>query len=103
VQLIRGGREPALRARGLLPALAVCEQLGYIPSGRAVRLRAAYRFLRRLENRVQMFGRCLDLVRGLGIDGDSKPTMAHLELVSAAARTTIVPADLEAGLHGSQG
>ena len=56
VQLIRGGREPALRARGLLPALAACEQLGFIPSGRAVRLRAAYRFLRRLENRVQMFG-----------------------------------------------
>ncbi|HKE48792.1 MAG TPA: bifunctional [glutamate--ammonia ligase]-adenylyl-L-tyrosine phosphorylase/[glutamate--ammonia-ligase] adenylyltransferase, partial [Rhodanobacteraceae bacterium] len=56
VQLIRGGREPALRARGLLPALAACEQLGFIPSGRAVKLRAAYRFLRRLENRVQMFG-----------------------------------------------
>jgi glutamate-ammonia-ligase adenylyltransferase len=56
VQLIRGGREPALRARGLLPALAACEQLGYIPSQRAVKLRAAYRFLRRLENRVQMFG-----------------------------------------------
>jgi len=56
VQLIRGGREPALRARGLLPALAACEQLGFIPSGRASKLRAAYRFLRRLENRVQMFG-----------------------------------------------
>jgi len=55
VQLIRGGREPALRARGLLPALAACEQLGFIPSGRATKLRAAYRFLRRLENRVQMF------------------------------------------------
>ena len=55
VQLIRGGREPALRARGLLPALAACEQLGFIPSGRANRLRAAYKFLRRLENRVQMF------------------------------------------------
>ncbi len=55
VQLIRGGREPALRVRGLLPALAACEQLGFIPSSRAVKLRAAYRFLRRLENRVQMF------------------------------------------------
>ncbi|HEV7491100.1 MAG TPA: bifunctional [glutamate--ammonia ligase]-adenylyl-L-tyrosine phosphorylase/[glutamate--ammonia-ligase] adenylyltransferase [Rhodanobacteraceae bacterium] len=55
VQLIRGGREPALRSRGLLPALAACEQLGFIPAGRAVVLRAAYRFLRRLENRVQMF------------------------------------------------
>jgi glutamate-ammonia-ligase adenylyltransferase len=55
VQLIRGGREPALRARGLLPALAACEQLGFVPAGRAGTLRAAYRFLRRLENRVQMF------------------------------------------------
>ncbi|MEO5625440.1 MAG: bifunctional [glutamate--ammonia ligase]-adenylyl-L-tyrosine phosphorylase/[glutamate--ammonia-ligase] adenylyltransferase [Dokdonella sp.] len=55
VQLIRGGREPTLRARGLLPALAACEQLGFIPTARALRLREAYRFLRRLENRVQMF------------------------------------------------
>ncbi|MEO7323263.1 MAG: bifunctional [glutamate--ammonia ligase]-adenylyl-L-tyrosine phosphorylase/[glutamate--ammonia-ligase] adenylyltransferase, partial [Dokdonella sp.] len=55
VQLIRGGREPTLRARGLLPALAACEQLGFIPTARATRLREAYRFLRRLENRVQMF------------------------------------------------
>ncbi|HEY6942818.1 bifunctional [glutamate--ammonia ligase]-adenylyl-L-tyrosine phosphorylase/[glutamate--ammonia-ligase] adenylyltransferase, partial [Dokdonella sp.] len=55
VQLIRGGREPTLRARGLLPALAACEQLGFVPSARAQRLREAYLFLRRLENRVQMF------------------------------------------------
>jgi glutamate-ammonia-ligase adenylyltransferase len=55
MQLIRGGREPTLRARGLLPALAACEQLGFIPSSRAQRLRDAYRFLRKLENRVQMF------------------------------------------------
>ena len=55
LQLIRGGREPTLRARGLLPALAACEQLGVIPSSRAQRLRDAYRFLRKLENRVQMF------------------------------------------------
>ncbi|MEO7432372.1 MAG: bifunctional [glutamate--ammonia ligase]-adenylyl-L-tyrosine phosphorylase/[glutamate--ammonia-ligase] adenylyltransferase [Dokdonella sp.] len=54
VQLIRGGREPTLRARGLLPALAACEQLGFIPTARASRLREAYRFLRRLENRLQM-------------------------------------------------
>src|SRR5512146_2701202 len=51
LQLIRGGREPGMRARGLLPALAACEQLGFIPTSRAVKLRAAYRFLRRLENR----------------------------------------------------
>src|SRR5690606_23095612 len=39
-----------------LPALAASEQRGLIPLERAKRLRDAYRFLRRLENRVQMFG-----------------------------------------------
>jgi len=55
LQLIRGGREPALRERGLLPSLAACEQLGVIVADRAKRLRAAYLLLRRVENRVQMF------------------------------------------------
>ncbi|MGN6321463.1 MAG: bifunctional [glutamate--ammonia ligase]-adenylyl-L-tyrosine phosphorylase/[glutamate--ammonia-ligase] adenylyltransferase [Dyella sp.] len=54
VQLIRGGREPSLRVRGLLPALTACEARGHIPASRARALRQAYIFLRRLENRVQM-------------------------------------------------
>jgi glutamate-ammonia-ligase adenylyltransferase len=53
-QMIRGGRDPALRVRGLLPALRACEARGYIPTARAKLLRAAYLFLRRVENRVQM-------------------------------------------------
>ena len=53
-QLIRGGREPSLRVRGLLPALAACEARGHIPAARAKALREAYVFLRQLENRVQM-------------------------------------------------
>ncbi len=53
-QLIRGGRDPALRVRGLRPALEACEARGYIPGQRARRLREAWVFLRRLENRVQM-------------------------------------------------
>jgi glutamate-ammonia-ligase adenylyltransferase len=53
-QLIRGGREPSLRVRGLLPALAACEARGHLPSARAKVLREAYVFLRKLENRVQM-------------------------------------------------
>ncbi len=53
-QLIRGGREPALRVRGLLPALTVCAARGHIPAARAKVLREAYVFLRRLENRLQM-------------------------------------------------
>jgi len=54
LQLIRGGREPGLREPGLLPALAACERLGALHAASARRLREAYRFLRRVENRVQM-------------------------------------------------
>jgi glutamate-ammonia-ligase adenylyltransferase len=54
LQLIRGGREPSLRETGLLPALAACERLGAMSLSSAKRLREAYRFLRRVENRVQM-------------------------------------------------
>ncbi|HEX7814233.1 bifunctional [glutamate--ammonia ligase]-adenylyl-L-tyrosine phosphorylase/[glutamate--ammonia-ligase] adenylyltransferase [Dyella sp.] len=53
-QLIRGGREPSLRVRGLLPALTACEARGHIGATRARALREAYAFLRRVENRVQM-------------------------------------------------
>jgi glutamate-ammonia-ligase adenylyltransferase len=53
-QLIRGGREPTLRVRGLLPALTACEARGHIPAARARALREAYVCLRRVENRVQM-------------------------------------------------
>jgi glutamate-ammonia-ligase adenylyltransferase len=53
-QLIRGGREPALRARGLEAALAVLGAEGHIPAAQAQHLLAAYRFLRQLENRLQM-------------------------------------------------
>ncbi|MGH8190861.1 MAG: bifunctional [glutamate--ammonia ligase]-adenylyl-L-tyrosine phosphorylase/[glutamate--ammonia-ligase] adenylyltransferase [Rhodanobacteraceae bacterium] len=54
-QLIRGGREPSLRARGLLPALEACAARGYLSQRQAHDLRGAYRFLRLLENRLQMF------------------------------------------------
>ena len=53
-QLIRGGREPSLRVRGLLPALTACEARGHISAAKAKALREAYVFLRRAENRVQM-------------------------------------------------
>ncbi|MBP6625777.1 MAG: bifunctional [glutamate--ammonia ligase]-adenylyl-L-tyrosine phosphorylase/[glutamate--ammonia-ligase] adenylyltransferase [Arenimonas sp.] len=56
LQLIRGGREPALRGRALLPALAALAEAGHVAHATAERLAAAYRGLRRLENRVQMLG-----------------------------------------------
>jgi glutamate-ammonia-ligase adenylyltransferase len=55
-QLIRGGRDAALRTRGLLPTLGVCVARGYLAQQRAHVLHDAYLFLRQLENRVQMFG-----------------------------------------------
>lgn len=54
LQLIRGGREPALRQRALLPTLQALAEAGHLPEATAERLATAYRFLRRLENRVQM-------------------------------------------------
>ncbi|MEO8742392.1 MAG: bifunctional [glutamate--ammonia ligase]-adenylyl-L-tyrosine phosphorylase/[glutamate--ammonia-ligase] adenylyltransferase [Lysobacteraceae bacterium] len=54
-QLIRGGREPALRTASLLAALQELSVAGHLVEETAARLANAYRFLRRLENRVQMF------------------------------------------------
>ena len=52
-QLIRGGREPSLRHRGLLHTLDAIEELELLEAGGAGHLRDAYKFLRRLENLLQ--------------------------------------------------
>jgi [glutamine synthetase] adenylyltransferase / [glutamine synthetase]-adenylyl-L-tyrosine phosphorylase len=54
LQLIRGGREPALRERRLLPALRALREAGHVPDDTEAALAAAYRCLRRVENRLQM-------------------------------------------------
>ncbi|MCI4568314.1 bifunctional [glutamate--ammonia ligase]-adenylyl-L-tyrosine phosphorylase/[glutamate--ammonia-ligase] adenylyltransferase [Lysobacter sp. CFH 32150] len=54
LQLIRGGREPTLRERRLLPALQALVAAGHIAADTGDALALAYRFLRRLENRLQM-------------------------------------------------
>ncbi len=54
LQLIHGGREPALRQRSLLKAMQAMVQAGHLPEATAGKLKAAYLFLRRVENRVQM-------------------------------------------------
>ena len=56
LQLIRAGREPPLRQRGLLAALQALADAGHLPTATAAELADAYRFLRRVENRVQMLG-----------------------------------------------
>ncbi|MGN6151625.1 MAG: bifunctional [glutamate--ammonia ligase]-adenylyl-L-tyrosine phosphorylase/[glutamate--ammonia-ligase] adenylyltransferase [Lysobacteraceae bacterium] len=54
LQLIRGGREPALRERRLQPALRALRDAGHLAADTCDALLAAYRFLRALENRLQM-------------------------------------------------
>ncbi|MGL5974291.1 MAG: bifunctional [glutamate--ammonia ligase]-adenylyl-L-tyrosine phosphorylase/[glutamate--ammonia-ligase] adenylyltransferase, partial [Aeromonas sobria] len=56
LQLIRGGREPALRVRHLPEALAAIAQCGALESTHCDRLLTAYRFLRRVENILQEIG-----------------------------------------------
>jgi glutamate-ammonia-ligase adenylyltransferase len=53
-QLIRGGRTPSLQQRSLLTALAVLEDLSLISAAEHLSLVAAYDFLRRTENRLQI-------------------------------------------------
>lgn len=54
-QLIRGGREPQLRERRLLRVLDRLCTLRLLPEFAARRLADAYRFLRRVENRLQAY------------------------------------------------
>ncbi|WP_281630558.1 bifunctional [glutamate--ammonia ligase]-adenylyl-L-tyrosine phosphorylase/[glutamate--ammonia-ligase] adenylyltransferase [Vibrio sp. St2] len=52
-QLIRGGREPNLRQRGLLMTLDAIEELEQLTSEEVNNLKMSYKFLRRLENLLQ--------------------------------------------------
>ncbi|GMQ45427.1 bifunctional [glutamate--ammonia ligase]-adenylyl-L-tyrosine phosphorylase/[glutamate--ammonia-ligase] adenylyltransferase [Vibrio sp. 10N] len=52
-QLIRGGREPSLRGRGLLETLEAIETLKLLEVDEVNQLRDGYRFLRRQENLLQ--------------------------------------------------
>jgi glutamate-ammonia-ligase adenylyltransferase len=54
LQLIRGGREAELRERRLQPALRALCAARHLSEEAATRLTEAYRFLRVLENRLQM-------------------------------------------------
>ena len=55
-QLIRGGQDRRLQTTSLLTALALLESWKRLPPEMVGQLRAAYVFLRRLENRLQMLG-----------------------------------------------
>ncbi|PHS72430.1 MAG: bifunctional [glutamate--ammonia ligase]-adenylyl-L-tyrosine phosphorylase/[glutamate--ammonia-ligase] adenylyltransferase [Cycloclasticus sp.] len=52
-QLIRGGRDTSLQERSIVRVLALLADKGYIPTHAAKELKDDYRYLRRLENRIQ--------------------------------------------------
>lgn len=54
-QLIYGGREPALRERGIISVLNTLAAGGRLPAGAVAELKQAYAFLRRTENRLQVW------------------------------------------------
>ncbi len=54
LQLVWGGRDPALRTPTTLGALALLARAGHIPRPAAAELAEAYRFLRSVEHRLQM-------------------------------------------------
>jgi|AntRauTorcE11898_2_1112593.scaffolds.fasta_scaffold00135_7 glutamate-ammonia-ligase adenylyltransferase len=73
-QLIRGGREPRLRQRSLLSILGALDRMGELPSGVLADLAAAYRFLRRVENRLQ--ARADERVHALPRDAEGRAWLA---------------------------
>lgn len=54
LQLLHGGRIPDVRGRSTQETLIALQQVGVLPDQEAADLLAAYRFLRRTENRLQM-------------------------------------------------
>ncbi|QGX40236.1 bifunctional [glutamate--ammonia ligase]-adenylyl-L-tyrosine phosphorylase/[glutamate--ammonia-ligase] adenylyltransferase [Permianibacter aggregans] len=52
-QLIKGGREPMLQSRQLLPTLTALDKLGLLEQHEAKQLRESYLFLRKAENILQ--------------------------------------------------
>ena len=54
LQLLRGGQQPSLRTPSLLAALPLLARARLLSARAAGELQAAYSFLRRLENRLQM-------------------------------------------------
>jgi glutamate-ammonia-ligase adenylyltransferase len=75
LQLVRGGREPALRPRGTLPALAALAARGLLPSAAVAELGDAYAFLRDLEHRLQY--RDDAQTHELPADGESRSALAR--------------------------
>ncbi|MDE0214051.1 MAG: bifunctional [glutamate--ammonia ligase]-adenylyl-L-tyrosine phosphorylase/[glutamate--ammonia-ligase] adenylyltransferase, partial [Deltaproteobacteria bacterium] len=55
LQLVNGGYDPRIRKENTLEALAALARCGYIPAAESKALSAAYRFLRNVEHKIQVF------------------------------------------------
>ena len=115
LQLIRGGREASLRERRLLPALRALVDVRQMGQAEADALIAAYRFLRRLENRLQMLRDAqthalpedpldrLRIARGLGHAGWStllRELDVHRARVAAEFNELLAPRPRDAASTG---
>ncbi len=98
LQLVWGGRDPALRDPTTLGALRLLVRAGHVARGVAGEMEAAYRFLRRVEHRLQMVAdrqthelpvKSADLARiatFMGYDGAAAFAHALLEQLSNVRR-----------------
>lgn len=75
LQLIRGGREPALQQPQLLPALSALVDAGHVQDDVGAALTDSYRYLRRLENRLQMLRDAQTHALPSGVDDQAR--IAH--------------------------
>ncbi|HLK09807.1 MAG TPA: bifunctional [glutamate--ammonia ligase]-adenylyl-L-tyrosine phosphorylase/[glutamate--ammonia-ligase] adenylyltransferase [Candidatus Binatia bacterium] len=110
-QLVHAGKDPRLRERGTLAALARLAECGYVPAARADALAEAYRFLRDVEHKLQVVhqrqtqrlpadpAEATALARRLGFLGPDP----HAAFAAAHARWTGVVHDAFDGLfHGAE-
>jgi glutamate-ammonia-ligase adenylyltransferase len=103
LQLLHAGRNPELRARGTEEALQRLGEARLLPRERVARLLAAYRFLRRLEHRLQMAGERqthflpdapdarLEAARAFGF-AEAEDPAARLDAALAAHRASVAEA-----------
>ena len=54
LQMVWGGRDPTLRIKATLPAMALLAETGHLEEATRQQLEASYRFLRQVEHRLQM-------------------------------------------------
>ena len=97
-QLIAGGREPGLRRPATCDALAALAEAGRIAPATATELAAAYRFLRRVEHRLQM----IDDARTHSLPEDTD-VLAHVACFMGYADAAACAAEVAGNLRRVEG